>query len=88
MTDVAGRRRFLYEGQEWLAWSAGAGAYGTGAYGLAPVEAVHFARATQPAAPVREALLARGRFQCLHDSELIGLLESATPIVEPDGRQS
>lgn len=87
MTDVAGRRRFVHEGAEWIAWSAGAGAYGTGAYGLAPLEAVHFARATEPARPLREALLAQGRFPHLHDPELAALLQAATPIPNAADRQ-
>lgn len=59
---------------------AGKGAWGSGAYGLGMVVAVHFARAEAPDKPVREALLPRGRFVGLFDEELRALLASATPI--------
>jgi len=77
-------RRFRHEGDEWLAWLSGRGAVGTGALGLGPVDAVHFARAAESGRPLREALLARGRFEGLFDQELSTLLEAATPIVLPD----
>jgi hypothetical protein len=73
-------RTFEHEGRRWIARLAGKGAGGTGSYGLALLEAVHFAAAEAPGTPLREALLARSRFEGLFDSELAALLERATPI--------
>lgn len=78
-------RRFATEGREWIARVAGRGAYGTGQWGLGLIEAIHFFGADRPDVPVREALLAHGRFAFLHDDELITLLAGATPIVLPQG---
>jgi hypothetical protein len=88
MTEDDGddRRHFQFEGEGWLAWVSGSGALGTGALGLSPVDAVHFARLAAPDQPVREALLARGRFAGLYPEELAELLRRATPIVQPPGR--
>ncbi|MGH7463046.1 MAG: hypothetical protein ACREMA_18725, partial [Longimicrobiales bacterium] len=36
---------FQCDGEEWIAYASGKGAYGTGRYGLAALQAVHFARA-------------------------------------------
>ncbi|NLG61930.1 MAG: hypothetical protein GX539_06760 [Candidatus Cloacimonetes bacterium] len=66
---------------------AGKGAWGSGAYGLGMVVAVHFAPATAPHLPEREALLARGRFAGLYDEELRELFEKATPIVRDQPRR-
>jgi hypothetical protein len=79
-------RRFEVAGKSWIARLQGKGACGTGAYGLALVEAVHFFDADAPERPLREALLARGRFAGLFDSELAELLAEATPIVLPEDR--
>ena len=58
---------------------------GTGSYGLGLVEAVHFSAADEPDRPLREALLARGRFDTLFDDELGRLFDAATPITNaPD----
>jgi len=78
-------RAFEHRGARWIARLAGRGACGTGSYGLALVEAVHFYDAGHPERPLREALVARGRFESLYDAELGVLLESATPIVLPEG---
>lgn len=79
--DPAERRSFGADDGEWIAWVSGKGAWGSGAYGLGMVVAVHFARAEAPAEALREALLPRGRFAGLYDEELCALLASATPIV-------
>jgi hypothetical protein len=68
--DEPERRRFATADGEWLAWLAGRSVGGTGSYNLALLEAVHFARAEQPAQALREALVARGQFECVSDSEL------------------
>ena len=73
-------RTFDVDGESWTARVAGKGAWGSGAYGLGMVVAVHFARAEAPDKPLREALLPRGRFVGLFDEELRALLASATPI--------
>jgi hypothetical protein len=48
---------------------------------LAPVEAIHFARAQAPDQPVLEALLTYGRLEWLYPEELIALYREARPIV-------
>ncbi|HEX6306843.1 MAG TPA: hypothetical protein VFZ69_01580 [Longimicrobiales bacterium] len=78
--ERGGERRFTHEGRHWIARVGGKAAYGTGSYGLALVEAVHFCDAADPDRPLREALLAHGEFDALFDSELIRLLGSARPI--------
>lgn len=85
--DPTERRSFELDGTEWIAWVAGKGAWGSGAYGLGMVVAVHFAPATAPDLPEREALLARGRFAGLYDEELRELFEKATPIVRDQPRR-
>jgi hypothetical protein len=79
-------RQFVHENVRWVAWLSGRSAWGTGAYGLGLVEAVHFGHADSPTVPLYEALLARGRFECLYDSELIELLRGAKPIDVADSR--
>jgi len=75
---------FSVDGEAWIAIPAGAGAYGTGHTGLAPLQAIHFARASAPDAPVFEALLPTGRFETLFESELVALFRTATRIVPPE----
>jgi hypothetical protein len=75
-------RRFSAGADEWIAALSGKGAWGTGSYGLGLVDAVHFFRADAPERPVREALLARGRFESLFETELAELLERSVPITE------
>ncbi|CAN5692798.1 hypothetical protein BH23GEM9_BH23GEM9_21150 [soil metagenome] len=84
--EDVGERTFEHDGRRWIARLSGKGASGTGAYGLALVEAVHFADAEEPAVPLFEALLGRSRFEHLFDGELIRLLEGATPITPGAGR--
>lgn len=79
-----GDRCFEVAGKRWIARLQGKGACGTGAYGLALVEAVHFYEAELPDRPVCEVVLARGRFAGLFDSELAELLAQAIPIVLPE----
>jgi hypothetical protein len=86
MSGAGEVRQFRHDGSDWLAWVAGAGAYGTGVLGPGLLEAVHFASAVAPDTPLREALLARGRFSGLYDAELAELLTAATPIVTSDQR--
>jgi hypothetical protein len=77
---------FEYEGERWIARVAGEGALGTGRVGLGFVEAVHFCTADAPGQPLREALLALGRFDTLHEIELVELCGVATPIRQPKAR--
>lgn len=86
-SDPAERRTFDVDGTPWIAWVAGKGAWGSGAYGLGMVVAVHFAPAAAPDKPLREALLARGRFAGLYDEELRTLFERATTISHEPPRQ-
>jgi hypothetical protein len=81
-----GRREFVHDGRRWAVWLSGKSAYGTGGYGLGLLEAVHFGEAGRPDVPLREALLARGRFEQLFDAEFAALLERATPITPAAGR--
>jgi hypothetical protein len=64
----------------WIARLGGKGACGTGSYGLGLVEAVHFFEPSEPERPLREALVARGRFEGLFDEELSRMLTGARPI--------
>ncbi|HEX6135127.1 MAG TPA: hypothetical protein VFZ24_14255 [Longimicrobiales bacterium] len=73
-------RRFTHDGRTWIARLGGKSAYGTGSYGLAMVEAIHFFDAAEPDRPLREALLAHGAFDALFDAELVRLLETSRPI--------
>jgi hypothetical protein len=73
---------FQVDGEIWLAKLAGKGAGGTGPYGLGLFDAVHFARPDAPDRPLREALLARGRFAHLFGEELRALFRDSRPIVE------
>jgi hypothetical protein len=75
-----GERRFTHEGRTWLARLGGKAACGTGSYGLALVDAVHFLDPSDPERPLREALIARGDFDALYDAELIRLLATARPV--------
>ncbi|MGH7461313.1 MAG: hypothetical protein ACREMA_09830 [Longimicrobiales bacterium] len=70
---------------EWLAYVSGRGAYGTGHWGLAALQAIHFARAETPDKPEFEALIAAGRFADPYASELLELFRSARRIVIPEG---
>ncbi|MGH7448881.1 MAG: hypothetical protein ACRELT_15020 [Longimicrobiales bacterium] len=73
-------RQFEHEGRSWIARLGGKGACGTGSYGLGLVEAVHFFDAAELERPLREALIPRGGFEGLYDSELVRLLGMARPI--------
>ena len=64
----------------WIARNAGTGAYGTGRMGTARLVAVQFHRREEPGVPVREALMAAGRFPHLSEEELGELFDRATPI--------
>ena len=77
------KRPFSVDGEEWVAWASGGGAYGTGNRGLGNVTAVHFARAAAPDIPMLEALLAAGRFDDLFDNELVQLFGTARKVVDP-----
>jgi hypothetical protein len=73
-------RSFEVAGEEWVARPAGIGLYGTGRPGTARLMAVHFFRAADPGAPIREALVPAGEFVSLAAGELSDLFERATPI--------
>ena len=81
-------RHFECDGVEWLAWTSGASAYGTGRYGPASLEAVHFAKADAAGQPAYEALVPAGRFYGLFDEELATLLRTASKVVDPAERPS
>lgn len=72
-------RTVIIDGDEWIARLAGGGAAGSGAFGLALIESIEFAPATTPDRPAREALVQRGCFAMLHDSELVKLFHTAPP---------
>lgn len=79
---MAERRPFACDGESWVAWPSGGGAYGTGVYGPGNIDAVHFGRADAPETPVFEAVLAAGRFEDLFDSELVDLFRTARRVVD------
>lgn len=72
-------RTLTIDGATWVARVAGGSAAGSGALGLAMIESIEFAPADAPGKPVREALVQRGCFAMLHDSELISLFHAAPP---------
>jgi hypothetical protein len=84
MADAPTRstRLFTHHGEEWIAWPGGGGAYGTGVFGTASTEAIHFARQAAPDQPVFEALLPAGRFWGLFDEELIAVFATAVRVVD------
>jgi hypothetical protein len=73
-------RQFEHGGRCWIARLAGHGGLGTGVLGLGAIDAVHFLDAAAPDRPLREALIARGRFPLLFDAELRQLCDAARPI--------
>lgn len=75
-------RELSIEGAEWVAWTSGGGAYGTGNRGLGAVEAIHFAPKSAPDRPVLEGLAPAGRFQDLYDEELLMVFRNARKVVE------
>lgn len=76
-------RRFEVGEDVWLARAVGVGAYGTGGMGRARLVAVQFFRESEPETPVREALVAAGRFPHLRPEELRALFDGATPMAVP-----
>jgi len=78
--DAQVEHRFTHEGRSWLARLSGKGACGTGSYGLALVEAVHFFDPAEPDRPLREALMPCCDFEALFEAELIRLLAQSRPI--------
>ena len=70
------------DGDRWVAFVSGTGAYGSGHWGLAPVAAIHFARADAPDVPLLEALLGAGRLPHLFPTELMALFRAAKDIVK------
>lgn len=77
---------FEFEGEPWIARAAGKGAGGTGSYGLAMMEAVHFCRASEPVTPLYETLVAAGALAGLFPDELCVLLQRARRIVMLEDR--
>ena len=83
--DVHCERSFLVDDVEWVAFISGSGAYGTGHWGLAALQTVHFARASAPDVPLFESLVPANQFAGLFDNELLQLFRNATRIVIPEG---
>ncbi len=80
-------RTFHVDNVEWIARVTGEGSGGTGALGPAPFVAIRFFRSDEPSRPRREALLPRGAFENLYDTELVELFHRARTI-EADKRDS
>ena len=83
--DVHCERNFSVDDVEWVAYISGSGAYGTGHWGLAALQTVHFARASDPGVPLFESLVPANQFAGLFDNELRQLFKNATRIVIPEG---
>ena len=83
---LAGRyeRTINIDGQTWIAYTSGRGAYGTGHWGLAAVEAIHFALASAPEEPLFEALAGSNRLAFMFDRELETAFRNARRIVKPE----
>ena len=79
---ASGVRSITVDGDRWIARLAGSGAAGSGAFGLAMIESIEFAPADSPAKALRETLLQRGRFELLHDAELVALFHAALPLTK------
>lgn len=75
----AGERHLEVDGVQWVVRPGGRGATGTGRYGLALIEAVHFYRPGEPR-PRFEALVAVGQWLQYYDEELAVLLRTAVPV--------
>lgn len=75
-------RPFTAAGVRWIAQLAGVGLGGTGRLGTASFAAIHFFQEGE-SAPRFEALLPRGRFQDLYESELAELLGAARALPPP-----
>jgi len=84
VTAKGSPREITIDGVSWVVYSSGGGAYGTGHWGLAPFEAIHFARADSGDTPELEALLPSQRLDDLFDAELVALFRTARAIVRPD----
>lgn len=84
MTAKRASRAITIDGASWVAYPSGGGAYGTGHWGLAPIEAIHFAPAERADIPELEALLPSQKLDDLFDAELIALFRTARAIVRPD----
>ena len=78
----ASKRNFIVDGEPWLAWVSGNGAYGTGPYGLGAVVALHFARESEPEKPICEALIEGRELAGLFDDELIAIFRGARTVVD------
>ncbi|MEX2281247.1 MAG: hypothetical protein WEE89_02040 [Gemmatimonadota bacterium] len=83
--DVLCERNFTVDGVEWVAYVSGRGAYGTGHFGLASLQTIHFALAGEPGTPLLETLVPANQFAGLFDRQLMHLLKHATRIVIPEG---
>jgi hypothetical protein len=81
-------RSLMLDGVEWVAYVSGAGAYGTGHWGLASLQTLHFALASEPGVPLYETLLPASRLAGLYDAELQDLFRNARKIVIPEGGAS
>ena len=67
-------RRFIADGAEWLARTAGRGTGGTGRVAPARVHAIHFSKAAEPEVIAAEVLVPRAQLDDLYDEELAELL--------------
>jgi hypothetical protein len=84
---LAAIRWFDSGGAKWGAWLAGEGVAGTGRFARPAIGIVRFCRAEDPDRAVREAIIVRGRFDQLYESELRALLETATPVPATEPRE-
>jgi hypothetical protein len=78
-------RSLMVDSEHWIAYISGRGAYGTGPCGLASLQTLHFATATEPGKPLFEVLIPAGQFDGLYENELVELFRSARKIVIPEG---
>ena len=77
--EAGSERQLIVDGSDWIARTGGKGAAGTGAHGLAAVEAIHFYRPGE-SRPRFEALVASGQWLRLYDEELAAVLRGAVPV--------
>lgn len=81
-------RRFTVDGETWIARVAGRAGVGTTGPVAGVIAVVHFFRAEEPDAPVRQAYLVASRFEALYEEELLELFRSAKPIPPLEARRS
>jgi hypothetical protein len=78
--DVGVSHVIEIDGIEWIATLGGYSTAGSGAFGLGLLECIDFALASEPARPLREALVQRGSFANMFHREVVDLFARSNTI--------